>query len=96
MGWLLVGGGGPGGADSGLEQRPAQKAGALAGEVTTRPLGIGGVDGDIEAAVAYGVGGGGETATVAEFRPDCERGQGADTVVSLECTAARLRARQSG
>src|SRR5919201_5817021 len=93
---VIVGRGGSSGADRGLEQRPAQDARALAGEVATRPSGIGGVDGDVEAAVADGVGGGGEAAAVAELRPDRERGQGADTVVSLERPTAGLHARQLG
>src|SRR5262249_47845772 len=63
---VVVGGDGPGGADGGLEQRPAQHAGALVGEVATRPLAVGGVHGDVEAAVANGVGGGGEAAAVAQ------------------------------
>jgi hypothetical protein len=91
---VVVGGGGSGGADRGLEQCPAQDARALAGEVAARSLAVGGVDGDVEAGVADGVGGGGEAAAVAELSPDRERGQGTDAVVGLERTATRLRARQ--
>src|SRR5262245_41568492 len=40
---VVVGGGGSGGADGRLEQRPAQDAGALTGEVAARPLAVGGV-----------------------------------------------------
>jgi hypothetical protein len=55
----------PGGAHRCLVQRPAQRGRTLAGEVALGPLGVGGVDGDVEPGVAHGVIGGGEAAGVA-------------------------------
>src|ERR671937_776938 len=77
---VMVGGGGSSGADRGLEQRPPQDTGALAGEVTARPLVIGGVDGDVEAGVAGGGGGGGEAGGGAPPSPERKQGEGGGTL----------------
>src|SRR5205823_2687943 len=74
----VVGRGGSGGADGGLEQGPAQDTGTLAGEVAAAALAVRGVDGDIEPGVADSISRGGEAAAVTELCPDRERDQWPD------------------
>src|ERR1039458_4659344 len=56
---LVVRSDGLGGGLGRLVERPAQHRRALAGEMTLGPLGVRGVDGDVEACVPHGVRGGG-------------------------------------
>ena len=50
----VVGGGAAGGDLAGLIQRPAQGAGALAGEMAPAAMAVAVIDGDVQAGVSHG------------------------------------------
>src|SRR6266545_2703978 len=70
---------------------------ALGGRGGPGPLGVGGVDGDVQAGVTHGGTGGGEAAGVAHLGPDRHRGDRADPKVrGSQRPAARLAAGEAG
>ena len=76
-----------------LVERPAQDRWSLAGEVAGRAAAVGGVHGDVQAAVAHGVPGGGKPAAVAELGEDRDRGHDPDLVAAHQRPTAGLASR---
>ena len=72
-----------------FEQRPPQRRRPLAGQVAMGAVAVGGVDGDVQAAVAHDLLGTGEASAVAELGPHRHGDQPADPVVGLDQRPAR-------
>src|SRR3954452_25292155 len=82
-----------GGAQGGLEQRPARRWRALAAEMSRRAAPVGLVDGDVQPGIADRVARGGEAPRVAELGQDRHGRHLADAELAHQGAAARLSAR---
>ena len=78
-----------------LEQGPAQRRRALAGEMAlAAAFPVGGPDGDVQAAVAHRLLRGGEPAGVTQFGPHDRGGQSTDAIETHQSPTTRLARRE--